>query len=573
MKTSKRKASMGRVVSPVADRESTSKLTHVKASIRPIVPVRAQAVRASPTVNLSDEPVGPRSAASTPRSALVQSWSSCVPWFRDRLKNDPGWPVSLVLHLVVLLLLASILLPRRNSEDNPEEIVGQFGNDPISLDGTEIGFEPLILPAGDPRATATNPGAESHAGQPEPSQFPDRGQDDLSLPIVLPTERESDTGRPADSRARTARPAQRKGAAGKSQGPVLAGLLDGRGQEARAKLVKSGGGTKESEDAVELGLSWLARHQRPDGSWSFQHGPDDPGMLDCPTGATGLALLAFLGAGNTHMKGEYRSHVNLGLSYLVSQMQIDEKGGWLQGTGQATMYVQGIGAIALCEAYSMTKDPALQRPAQAAIDFIVNAQDSDGGGWRYQIPQAGDTSVVGWQVMALQSAKIAELNVPPRVLTGVTKFLKSVEAGGGGLYGYTHSGSVRNSTTAVGLLCRMYLGRDLAHRGMSRGIANLSKWGPNVSDMYYSYYATQVMHHAGGSSWREWNSKMRDQVVRGQTRVGNSAGSWITDRSHGSNRGGRLYTTCLSILTLEVYYRHLSLYRRPNVTEEIPDEL
>jgi hypothetical protein len=353
----------------------------------------------------------------------------------------------------------------------------------------------------------------------------------------------------------------------------LAGLLDGRGEEARARLVKSGGGTKDSEDAVELGLNWLARHQRSDGSWSFQHGPDDPGLLDCPTGATGLALLAFLGAGNTHLKGKYRSQVNLGLSYLVGQMQTGEHGGWLLGTGQATMYVQGIGAIALCEAYSMSKDPALKAPAQAAIDFIVAAQDPDGGGWRYRIPQAGDTSVVGWQVMALQSALIAELKVPPRVMTGVTRFLKSVESGGGSLYGYTHSGSIRNSTTAVGLLCRMYLGRELTHRGMSRGIINLSKWGPEVSDMYYSYYATQVMHHAGGPGWGKWNSRMRDDIVKSQMRVGNSAGSWMTDRSHGSFKGGRLYTTCLSILTLEVYYRYLSLYRRPNATEEPSAEL
>jgi hypothetical protein len=505
----------------------------------------------------------------------MKRWIFCRDWCLAWLKNEPGWPVSLALHLLILAVLGSILLPRETRPDILAAIIAKFddGHESFSNEGTEVAFDRILDPAGEPQSSPSSAESASPPEQPDFSPFPSEGPVAPSLPIVLPPERQSDTGARAAGRPKTGRPPRRKGTAGAAPVAKLAGLLDGRGEEARARLVKSGGGTKESEEAVELGLSWLARHQRSDGSWSFQHGPDDPGQLDCPTGATGLALLAFLGAGNTHIKGKYRSQVNLGLSYLVGQMQTGEQGGWLLGTGQATMYVQGIGAIALCEAYSMSKDPALKAPAQAAIDFIVSAQDSDGGGWRYRIPQAGDTSVVGWQVMALQSAQIAELGVPPRVLAGVTRFLKSVESGGGSLYGYTHSGSIRNSTTAVGLLCRMYLGRDLAHRGLSRGITNLSKWGPEVSDMYYSYYATQVMHHAGGPGWGKWNSRMRDDIVKSQMRVGNSAGSWMTDRSHGSFKGGRLYTTCLSILTLEVYYRYLSLYRRPNATAEPSPDL
>src|SRR5437667_47239 len=83
----------------------------------------------------------------------------------------------------------------------------------------------------------------------------------------------------------------------------------------------------------------LARHQRKDGSWSFQHGPDDPGLLDCPSGATGLALLAFLGAGYTHKEGQYKKEVDAGLKYLVQQIQHGAPEGHLGGTGQATMYV------------------------------------------------------------------------------------------------------------------------------------------------------------------------------------------------------------------------------------------
>jgi hypothetical protein len=282
-----------------------------------------------------------------------------------------------------------------------------------------------------------------------------------------------------------------------------------------------------------------------------------------------LALLAFLGAGSTHQEGEYRAQVDRGLKFLVKSMvTTGTAAGGLQGRGQATMYVQGIGTIALCEAYAMTQDPALKRPAQLAVDFIVRAQDPEGGGWRYRIPQAGDTSVVGWQLMALKSAKIAGLNVSPRVITKVSQFLKSVESEGGALYAYNRPGTVRPTTTAVGLLCRMYLGREPRHKGMIQGMKYLSEWGPNPYDMYYSYYATQAMHHWGGTRWEKWNPVMRDQLVTSQMQLGDSAGSWATDESHGSHMGGRLYTTCLSIMTLEVYYRYLPLYQQQNVSEE-----
>jgi hypothetical protein len=317
-----------------------------------------------------------------------------------------------------------------------------------------------------------------------------------------------------------------------------------------------------------MGLAWLARHQNPDGSWSFQHGPDDPGMLDCPTGATGLALLAFLGAGHTHKEGVYRSQVNGALRYLIDHMDVSSTGGWMLGTRLATMYVQGICAIALCEACSLSKDPALRRPAQLAIDFIVNAQDTEGGGWRYNIPQAGDTSVVGWQLMALQSARIAELTVPPKVVVRARRFLKSVESDGGSKFGYTNSMAWRPSTTAVGLLCRMYLGREETHKGMAKGMRRLAEWGPNVDDMYYSYYGTMALHHWGDEGWKRWNAVMRDQLVNSQAQEGDAAGSWPPDSSHGVQAGGRLYTTCLCIMTLEVYYRYLPIYRRQDAPGE-----
>jgi hypothetical protein len=441
------------------------------------------------------------------------------------------------------------------------------------LDGTEIGPDLLQAPKADPRLESQGAefGAAGDAHDPR-IDLPQPGLNSSALQSLIASEPDEETeiasAAPGRGRGKASRGSSRKTGAGREQGANLEGILTGRGPEMRARLVKAGGGTKESERAVELGLEWLARHQNPDGSWSFQHGPDDPGSLDSPNGATGLALLAFLGAGNTPKEGTYKSHVTAGLKYLVDHMEVTSAGGWMRATGIPTMYVQAICAIALCEASSMTRDPALRRPAQQAIDFIVNAQDPEGGGWRYRIPQAGDTSVVGWQLMALQSAKIAELSVPPRVITRAARFFRSVESEGGAAYGYNNVDTVRPTTTAVGLLCRMYLGREPTHKGMMRGMRRLAEWGPNPVDMYYNYYGTQALHHWGDKGWEKWNAVMRDSLVHSQSQEGESAGSWPPDASHGVRMGGRLYTTCLSIMTLEVYYRYLPLYRQQSHPDE-----
>ena len=78
--------------------------------------------------------------------------------------------------------------------------------------------------------------------------------------------------------------------------------------------------------------------------------------------------------------------------------------------------------------------------------------------------------------------------------------------------------------------------------------------------MYFNYYATIALHHYGGTEWEQWNTTMRDQLVATQVMDGPAAGSWQVTDPHGGS-GGQIYQTCLSVLTLEVYYRYLPLYR------------
>lgn len=343
------------------------------------------------------------------------------------------------------------------------------------------------------------------------------------------------------------------------------------------------GGSHESEAAVERALDWFVRHQFADGGWSFQHSEapdcenrcDDDGSDGGRIGATGMALMCFLGAGYTQRYGldPYRSAVEKGLYFLLSQMQVSSGHGnlrGLEGSSMHGMYCHGLATIAICEAYGMTADESLRSPAQSAVDFIVYRQSPRDGGWRYQIVTGGDMSVTGFQLMALRSAQLADLQVPTETIDAARGFLDRVESGGGSRYGYTHAGRGSSfdkssgamglpTTTAVGLLCRMYTDRSRYDPGIHRGIHYLDDLGPSKKDMYYNYYTTMVMRQFGDRPWKQWNARMRDPIVDLQARDGHEAGSWKPFGAWG-RYGGRLMDTAFCCMTLEVYYRYMPLY-------------
>jgi len=349
-----------------------------------------------------------------------------------------------------------------------------------------------------------------------------------------------------------------------------AGFASRRPAQRKQFLVESGGGNAASaatgKAAVDAALQWIADHQLPDGGWCFDHriGPivngrlrtsDRPGTkIEARRAATAMAVLPFLRAGHTNKEGEYKDTVQGGLDYLRTNIKPD---GGLNEPG-GSLYSHGLASIALCEAYGLTHDPGLMKSAQASLDFIAYAQDPVGGGWRYQPRQPGDASVLGWQVMALQSGERAQLKVNPLTLRGASKFLDAVQFEGGAFYGYTGPGKGL-STTASGLLCRMYLGWEKDHEALQRGVEWISSRGPSLgpsADMYFNYYATQVCRQFGGEVWEKWNSKMRDFLIDRQAQDGPARGSWYFRGGHGADAGGRLYNTSLAALVLVAQDRH-----------------
>jgi hypothetical protein len=344
------------------------------------------------------------------------------------------------------------------------------------------------------------------------------------------------------------------------------GPFDGRRNPAE-RAAEAGGGA-DTEQAVDRALEWLAAHRLQDGGWSFD--------LDvCPScngrcsqsgqnrladrcAATALAILPFLGRGYTHKQGPepYRDVIQGGLRFLVAPLAMNNDGRLYD---KGDMYSHGVATIALGEAYALTRDPSLGLAVQRAVNFTMNAQDKQGGGWRYHPLQPGDTSASGWQLLALWTAHAAKLQVNPLTTNKAITFLDAMQSANGAMYGYDQPGK-GPATTAVGLLCRMHLGWDKNHPAVQRGVAHLGDMGPS-NDLYYDYYATQVMYQHGGDPWVRWNDAMKPILLLSQSQAGHEAGSFFegVDGGHGPPAGGRLYCTAMATLILEVYYRHVRM--------------
>ncbi len=169
--------------------------------------------------------------------------------------------------------------------------------------------------------------------------------------------------------------------------------------------------------------------------------------------------------------------------------------------------------------------------------------------------------------MALKSGTMSSLKIPKTTLYKTSKFLDHVAYNKGAEYGYTSGRRKTASTSAIGLLCRMYLGWKHDRPALVSGVKKLSKIGPSKRNRYYNSSATQVMRHFGGDPWDQWNAVMRDSLVDSQVKTGHAAGSWYIGGGNGSGPGGRLYCTAMSCMILEVYYRHLPIYRKRSVQD------
>jgi len=378
---------------------------------------------------------------------------------------------------------------------------------------------------------------------------------------------------------------QANAAIGLGGGP--GGAFGGRGGP-RGKR-RLGYGSEGTQETVEQGLAWLARHQtREEGYWDSDGFQDRCEQNVCQgkgypvydPGLTGLALLAFLGAGYTHQAGKYKENVGWAIKYL-RRVQ-DPEGCFGTQTGHF-MYSHACCTLAMAEAYGMTGSQLLRRPVEKGLAFLYRAQNPNPSGtgklaWRYTVqPGDNDTSVTGWAIMALKSAKSAGFEVPQSAFEGAKVWLDQMTDPATGRCGYVQSGvsparqsgreanwplAKSEAITAVAILTRVFIGEDPEKsepikKGTKLLLERLPTWneGDGSIDHYYWYYGTLAMFQVTGVPWRKWNRAMKKAIIAHQRKDGCEKGSWDPLGPWGED-GGRIYSTALMTMCLEVYYRY-----------------
>jgi hypothetical protein len=432
-----------------------------------------------------------------------------------------------------------------------------------------VPFEPPALlaesaAAAEPPSPATSDDAPPLAETPAPAAEP-------SAPVEAPLD--DAAARPLAAAAPAPAVAE---AVSLPRRPQLPAPYAARFAANREEVVAAGGGNAQTEAAVRNALHWLAAAQSTDGRWDAKRhgagreyyvlGQDRHGAgAKADAGVSGLALLAFLGAGHTHREGLYQPHVGSGLEFLRRTQQRDGNLGGDAGLF-AQMYCHSMASFAASEALAMTRDERLAPLVQAATRYTIAAQHPTDGGWRYRPGDTGDTSQLGWQVMVLRSAERCDVAVPPVIWTRIDRFLRQVERGqAGGLAVYRPEEARPSRTmTAESLYCRQLVtGRadgELAPAALREAIDSLLAEPPSTAqvNLYYWYYATLALHRAQHTSaaareaWQRWN----DSLTRTLLATQNKDGSW-PETCIWAGYGGRVFTTALGAMCLEVYYRYV----------------
>lgn len=468
---------------------------------------------------------------------------------RNAFTMTPAWLVSFLVHLILILILALIVF--NQSDIIPSIVLSSFVG-PEHKEGGEIR---IVNPEDElmDDLREANDLEQSDEELRDAAQKAEADAQELQKNIA-PRENINDVKKNITTR----------------KGPLAS--FAARDPRVRTEIVKKSGGTTLTEAAVARGLRWLASVQNDDGSWSLEYyGRDRKG----DSAATSLALLPFLGAGQTHENGIYRETVAKGLAWLIDHQK--PNGDLRAEKYDVGMYAHGQATIVLSEAFALTGDQTLAEPTQLAIDFIQKAQHKKGG-WRYKPGEPGDTSVFGWQLMALHSARAPNMGieVDNDVMALADYYLDRASASErwlarneypaleGSLYCYMPGREAPTKTmTAEAILCRMYLGWERDDPRIMSAVKWLQEEHPpdeGRPNMYYWYYGTQVFHHYGGRRWEKWNESMRELLLRGQEKKGRYAGSWDPDKYQWGSQGERIYVTSLAVCTLEVYYRHLPLF-------------
>lgn len=493
-----------------------------------------------------------------------------IPWLMGLTRLMRYFVIAVLFHVVIGLLLGSIkivaILPKiiasfdtaslptaKEEEPDPFSAYRDFDYSGPNLGGG--GGTPGKGPGGIPSAAGTTP-TEYKASVTSPDQAADN---QVAEVIGVVSESASAIARIQTSVGGLAAPTSGLGEGKIGTAGVRGPGGGGFGQRVgpmRAQSIAKYKGSADTEKAVLAALRWLKNNQQPNGSWAGTKNDHVPALA-------ALGALAFLGHGETPDSEEFGATVNKALQFLVSTVGPEGR------VSPANMYAQGAVMLALSEAYGMTQSPVVKEPLGRMINAVVagqKAKKKDGkhvGGWRYALSSdESDTSVTGWIVMGLKSARLAGLTVPDEAFEGASTYLWHMCDGEG--FGYMKPDHWPG-TTAIGVLCQQFMGHG-DDRRIKKSLDFLKDQKANwdTTETYYVlyqwYYITQAMFQGGGSYWEYWNHQIRDTMVKNQL----DDGRWMPppkSKEEAKLVNSPAYSTALGCLILEVYYRYLPLYQ------------
>lgn len=322
--------------------------------------------------------------------------------------------------------------------------------------------------------------------------------------------------------------------------------------------------TPATQAAIDQGLAYLARSQRPDGSFGS-------GQYDGNVAVSSLAGLAFMAAGNQPGRGPYGAVVTRALEYVLSQEE-EGKPGYLHhpgGSSHGPMYGHGFGTLFLAEVHGMVPRPAALRQRtrdvlKRAVELIINTQNPEGG-WRYYPERRdADISVTICQIMALRAARNAGLSVPKTTVDRCIAYVKKCQNRDGGfryMLGSTQAGFARTAAGVVALFSAgVYKGPEV-----ESGLRYLLERKPGqtfhprdaqaLHYFYGHYYAAQAMWTAGGRYWAEWYPAIRDELLRHPYRNA-QLGYW------GDPRICNDYGTAMACIILQIPNNYLPILQK-----------
>lgn len=355
---------------------------------------------------------------------------------------------------------------------------------------------------------------------------------------------------------------------------VFSGIFSHRNPTLRDKMIAIEGFGAWTELGVVNALRWLKKTQAADGSWP----ETKPAM-------TALALLTFLGHGETDKSREFGITVDRAIQFLL---QSQEGNGHFKGRDEKD-YTHPIATYALCEAYAVTRLAQIKIPAQKAVQVLLDGQHVTGG-FGYNLKRDGpdDTSYMSWCAQALVAADFARaMDDPAEVRKTKTVLVQAFkgnyqtnsnngdpnEAGG---FGYTTPG--QTGLTGAGAFCMQFLGSG-QEKEVVAALRAMTNWSfawlgkSSGSDIYHAYYVTLAKFQAGGEEWRRWVKQVVPYLVKNQTILLKAipdangrmvdAGYWEqADRTNrDTGEGSRVMTTCLCTLMLETCYRYVPAYQ------------